>query len=300
MVPGPGRGPAAPETATACDAPSLSREDPMSRRPIPIAAALACSLALACAAEGPPAGDEGVRLVEGSRAPAPEPAPTLALEAPEPGAAVEGDSLAARLTLEGFALAEPTPGAEARGLAKSSRGQHVHFIVDERPYRAIYDLGGPVSVDLSDLEPGLHLLRAFPSRQWHESVKTEGAFARSWFLVGDTAAAADFDPDAPALTYSRPKGSYAGADADSVMVDFYLANAELGPGQGQHRVRLTVDDTLDWELVRWAPHYVLGLDEGPHTFRLELLAPDGSVVPGDHNATEREIVVEAGGGQDGG
>lgn len=271
----------------------------MSRGPRALAVLLAAAVTAACAGEGPPAEDDGVRLVEGSRSTPAFAEADLSFEAPERGATA-GDSLAARLSLEGFALAEPTPGAETRGLAMSDRGQHVHFIVDERPYRAIYDLGGPVSVDLSDLEPGLHLLRAFPSRQWHESVKTEGAFARSWFLVGDTAAAADFDPDAPALTYSRPKGSYAGADADSVMVDFYVTNAELGAGEGQHRVRLTVDDTLDWELVRWAPHYVLGLDEGPHTFRLELLAPDGSVVPGDHSATEREIVVEAGGGQDGG
>lgn len=272
----------------------------MPRRMRTLAVLLCSAFALACAGEGPPDGDDGVRLVEGSRAAAPDPAPTLTFEAPEPGAVVEGDSLAASLVLENFVLARPTPGAEARGLAMSDRGQHVHFIVDDGPYRAVYDLSGPVTVDLGDLEPGVHLLRAFPSRQWHESVKTEGAFARTWFFVRDSTGGEAFDPGAPALTYSRPKGTYVGPDADSLMVDFYVANAEIGPGQDQHRVRLTVDDTLDWELVRWAPHYVLGLGQGNHTFRLELLAPDGSVVPGDHNATEREIVVESGGGSEGG
>ena len=263
----------------------------MQRGPGTLAVLLVSALAAACAGEGPPADDAGVRLVEGSRSTPAFPEAALSFEAPERGAAVSGDTLAARLRLEGFPLAEPTPGFGDRGLALSDRGQHVHFILDDRPYRALYDLSGPVEVAAEELEPGIHLLRAFASRQWHESVKSDGAFAFTWFRVGDTAAA-EFDPEAPMLTYSRPKGTYVGADADSVMVDFYLTNAELGTGEGSHAVRLTVDDTLDWELTEWAPHYVLGLDEGTHTFRLELLAPDGSVVPGDHNATEREIVVE--------
>ncbi len=268
----------------------------MSRGPRALAVLLAAAVTAACAGEGPPAEDDGVRLVEGSRSTPAFAEADLSFEAPERGATA-GDSLAARLSLEGFALAEPTPGAETRGLAMSDRGQHVHFIVDDRPYRALYDLGAPVTVDLSGLEPGVHLLRAFASRQWHESVKSDGAFALTWFRVGDTAAAEGaFDPEAPMLTYSRPKGTYAGPAADSVMVDFYVSNAELGSGEGSHRVRLTVDDTLDWELTEWAPHYVLGLDEGSHTFRLELLAPDGTVVSGDHNATERTIEIERPGG----
>lgn len=266
----------------------------MPRRSATLAVLLAAALAAACAGEGPPA-DDGVRLVEGERSTPGFPEASLAFEAPERGATAGGDSLAARLSLEGFELGAATPGAEARGIAMSDGGQHVHFIVDEQPYRALYDLSGPVTVDLSGLEPGRHLLRAFASRQWHESVKSGDAFALTWFVVGDSAAG-DFDPEAPMLTYSRPKGTYAGAAADSVMVDFWVANAGLGTGQGSHSVRLTVDDSLEWELTEWAPHYVLGLDEGAHTFRLELLGPDGSPVPGDHNDTEREIVVERPGG----
>ena len=31
----------------------------------------------------------------------------------------------------------------------------------------------------------------------------------------------------PLLTYSRPKGDYKGADADAIMIDFWLMNAKL-------------------------------------------------------------------------
>jgi hypothetical protein len=107
--------------------------------------------------------------------------------------------------------------------------------------------------------------------------------------VENTISGATNDPGAALLTYSRPKGTYEGADADSVMVDFYLTNVELGPDA--HSVRLTVDDSLSFSITDWAPHYVLGLPDGEHTFRLELLDPAGTLVPGPFNSTERVITV---------
>ncbi len=261
--------------------------------------AAAALLATACGEA-----EDRVRLVEGERADGEVGDVNLSFQSPVPGTIAADGSLGARLALRGFRLGEPTPGAEERGLALSDRGQHVHFILDDEPYRAIYDLGSRVRVE--DAEPGFHLLRAFPSRQWHESVKADGAFATTWFFVPDTAADADsltsreppFDLDGPMLTYSRPKGEYAGPDADRIMVDFYLSNVALGTGPSDHRVRLTVDDTLSWDLTTWAPHFLEGLPTGSHTVRLELLAPDSTVVEGPFNATERTITVrrEADGG----
>lgn len=261
----------------------------MVRRVRALAPALLAAFLLACG--GQTETDREVELVEGSPSEPGFPEASLQIETPEPGASYEEGTVEARLSLEGFELGASTPGLEDRGLAFSENGQHVHFIVDNEPYRALYDLGDPVEV--SGLDPGRHVLRAFASRQWHESVKSDGAFAATWFTVGDDGEVEAWDPEAPLLTYSRPKGTYAGADADSVMVDFYLSNAEIGPGDDQHSVRLTVDDSLSWTLTEWAPHYVLGLDEGDHTFRLELLAPDGTVVPGPFNSTERVITVES-------
>lgn len=256
------------------------------------AACLAAAILAGCAGDRGDASE--VQLVEGTRSEARFPDARLQFDAPEPGTAVDTGAVQARLSLEGFPLAEPTEGVEQRGLAFSEKGQHVHFIVDDEPYRALYSLEG--SVEVSGLEPGLHVLRAFPSRSWHESVKSEGAFASTWFTVGDTAAAESWDPGAPRLTYSRPKGSYSGSAADSIMVDFYLTNVRIGAGQDQHKVRLTVDDSLMWTLTRWAPHYVVGLPSGEHSFELELVQPDGSLVPGRFNATERVISVESAAG----
>lgn len=268
----------------------------MARRPMAVEALLAATfLAVACGGGA----EERVRLVEGDRSAAPDQPVRLSFQAPVPGTLAPDGSLGARLALTGFPLGQPTPGADERGLALSEDGQHVHFIVDNEPYRAVYDASKRVRVEV--VEPGLHLLRAFPSRQWHESVKSEDAFAATWFYVPSDDAAADtartpepaYDPEAPLLTYSRPKGTYVGSDADSVMVDFYLTNVEIGPEPGLHRVRLTVDDTLSWDLTRWVPHFLLGLGEGEHTVELDLIAPDSTVVEGPYGSAERTIRVRA-------
>jgi hypothetical protein len=46
-------------------------------------------------------------------------------------------------------------------------GPHLHLILDNQPYIAVYDVNQPVV--LSDLSPGTHTLRVFASRPWHES-----------------------------------------------------------------------------------------------------------------------------------
>src|SRR5690606_16954891 len=49
------------------------------------------------------------------------------------------------------------------------------------------------------------------------------------------------DDKLPLLTYSRPKGEYKGADADPIMIDFWLIGGQLTGDGGQYRVRYSVD-----------------------------------------------------------
>ena len=45
--------------------------------------------------------------------------------------------------------------------------------------------------------------------------------------------ACNVDGAKPILTYSRPKGEYKGADADAIMIDFWLSNAKLQGDGGE-------------------------------------------------------------------
>jgi len=103
--------------------------------------------------------------------------------------------------------------------------------------------------------------------------------------------ASDVDPKKPLLTYSRPKGEYKGADADAIMIDFWLINASL-QANGDYRVRYSVDNGEPKFIDKWEPIWLTGWTSGKHTIKLELIDKDNNVVTnGDYNSTTREITI---------
>jgi hypothetical protein len=100
------------------------------------------------------------------------------------------------------------------------------------------------------------------------------------------------DATKPLLTYSRPKGEYKGADADAIMIDFWLLNAKLQGDGGEYRVRYSVDGGEAKFLDKWAPIWLSGWSNGKHSVKVELVDKAGNVVDnGGYNSTTREITV---------
>ncbi|MET0649701.1 MAG: hypothetical protein ABW208_24065 [Pyrinomonadaceae bacterium] len=96
----------------------------------------------------------------------------------------------------------------------------------------------------------------------------------------------------PLLTYSRPKGEYKGADADPIMIDFWLSNAKLQGDGGEYRVRYSVDGAAPQFIDKWEPIWLAGWTAGKHTVKLELVDKAGNVVDnGGYNSTSRDITV---------
>jgi hypothetical protein len=104
--------------------------------------------------------------------------------------------------------------------------------------------------------------------------------------------AGDLDLTKPLLTYSRPKGEYTGADADPIMIDFWLRNAKLQGEGGDYRVRYTVDGGTPGFIDSWNPIWLAGWMSGKHTVKLELVDKSGQPVEnGGYNSTMREINI---------
>lgn len=205
---------------------------------------------------------------------------------PGPDEVVTGDSIMVTTRLAGVELKAPTPGEGANDLAYSKDGQHIHVIIDDKPYMAMYD----ETFSIGPLDPGPHTLRAFPSRSWHESIKTPGVFVAHTFYVGQKSGDPVLDPSKPLLTYSRPKGEYVGQDARKVMIDFYLSNCELGADK--YKVIASIDGNVMDTLTEWVPYYIEGLKEGDHTVGLKLIGPDGNAVEnGPFNDAEQKITI---------
>lgn len=239
--------------------------------------------AVACGGDG----NAGIEVVPLTPTPANRQDVAVAVLSPQPGALVP-NPVAVELVLAGFDLGVPTRGAERRGFRRVQGGQHLQLLVDDGPHRMVFDAAEPVL--LGDLVPGPHLIRVIPVLEWLESVKGPGSFEAVQFFVERETSELPLRPGAPLLTYLQPVGTYAGAAADSIVLDFHVRNVDLGPGR--YRVRLTIDGARVEDLRRMGPYALTGLAPGPHTIRLELRDGVGRVVPGPFKSAERTIVIE--------
>jgi hypothetical protein len=248
--------------------------------------------------------------------------PTLRIVAPANNATINGSTVEVKLDLSG-----DLKGYMPHKDPVTGKGNHIHVILDNQPYEAYYEVSAQ-PFELRNVAEGKHTLRVFPSRPWHESYKNDGAFQMVEFTVkggGDASKptttnsgekmanpakaqasatparegkdyspsqAGNVDLTKPLLTYSRPKGEYKGADADPIMIDFWLLNAKLQGDGGDYRVRYSVDNGETKFLDKWEPIWLSGWISGKHSVKLELVNKDGNVVDnGGYNSTTREITI---------
>ena len=173
-------------------------------------------------------------------------------------------------------------------------GPHLQVILDNQPYRAVYDVEQPIVFE--DLSPGTHTLRVFASRPWHESFKNEGAYAQTTFHIFAKTDDNTPAPSLPLLTYSSPKGSYG---AEPIMLDFYLTNAPLHLVAQENpedeiadwRIRVTVNGQ-SFLLDSWQPVYLKGFDRGQNWVQLEFLDEQGNKINNVFNNTVRLITYQ--------
>jgi hypothetical protein len=256
-------------------------------------------------------------------------APTIAVIEPKNNSTVNSSTVKVKLALSG-----DLKGYKPMKDMTTQMGNHIHVILDNQPYEAYYNLDR--EFELRDVTDGEHTLRFFPSRPWHESYKNDGAFQMVKFTVKNGGAdttkpvttnanqpmsnanvaptpegkamqpstAGAVDPKKPLLTYSRPKGEYKGADADAIMIDFWVSGGgvlledtteiqERLPAPGfPFRVRYSVDGGEAKFIDKWQPIWLSGWTNGKHTIKLELVDKAGNLVDnGGYNSTTREITV---------
>jgi len=210
----------------------------------------------------------------------------LQLNSPLDGAELPSGSVDFNFTVTNYELGVQTPDASDKPLANSADGQHIHLIVDNHPYSAHYE-----PEFQNEMEDGHHVVLAFLSRSYHESVKNPEAYSLIQVTVGD-AEGEDMDLTAPHMFYSRPKGSYSGADTEKLLLDFYLVNTDLS--EGGNNVRVTVNGDTEFTITEWKPYVLENLPMGENTIKLELLDNNGNLIDSPYNPVERTITLEDG------
>ncbi|MEL7002498.1 MAG: hypothetical protein AAFN93_07155 [Bacteroidota bacterium] len=199
------------------------------------------------------------------------------------GPIVPSGEIAFNFAVENYELGAQTADAATKGLANSGKGQHIHFIVDNGPYSAHYE-----PEFTKPLEDGHHVILAFLSRSYHESVKNPNAFTVSQLTVGD-AEAEEVDLSAPHMFYSRPKGTYEGDDTKKLLLDFYLVNTTISPDG--NKVKATINGQ-EFMIDEWVPHQIEGLPLGEVTVKLELMDANGELIDSPFNPVERSVTLK--------
>lgn len=200
-----------------------------------------------------------------------------------------GDSANITFTfkVDSFELGVQTPGADSLHIANSANGQHIHFIMDNGPYTALYKPIHEVTLPVGTE----HTLLAFLSRSYHESVKSSGAALLLKFKIDNKGQVkSEGFPDEPELFYSRPKGSYSGADTQKVLLDFYLWHANLGDSL---QVKATINDT-SFMINHWQPYYIENAPTGELNIKLQLQNKNGLPINSEFNSAERHATLEPG------
>jgi hypothetical protein len=211
--------------------------------------------------------------------------PNVAILSPQPDEVLPDNTVTVRLQVKDLPIFKNS---------ELDLGSHLHVILDNQPYIAVYDLNQPLV--FPDLPPGTHTLRVFASRPWGESFKNETAYAQTTFHIFTKTQDNNPDSAQPLLTYSSPQGSYG---AQPILLDFYLTNAPL------HLVAQEKpdDDIADWRIRctingnsfivdRWQPLYLKGFKPGKNWVQLEFLDEQGNTVKNVFNNTVRLITYE--------
>jgi len=202
---------------------------------------------------------------------------------------------------------EGTPPCAIDPLGGRGGGQHLYLIIDNDQSYKIY--GTPQAIVLEDPSEGEHIVRAFLSRSWEESMKgpTEDEhFSIRRFYYNSTPSGGGIDRTVPLLSCNAPLGPEHDGPYkfDHVMVDFFVMFGEPGNDCGVH---VTLKDNQGAVLAQntltgWEPHCIKGLPEPEaesiDIYHLTLRMVDGDGQPlqrmmrgSDMNTIEREFHV---------
>ncbi len=247
---------------------------------------------------------KGIQVVPVAPTPDPNEVETRILY-PRKGELRTSTPIKGQIRVDGIALGVDTEQPRKKEIWNDPDGQSIHIFIDNQPYFEVNEAFIDALDDIEEyfdqtadfeipfkLQPGMHVIRAFPVRSYNESVKSDRAFAASIFYYQEKKDNPHIDLSMPYLTYNEPQGEYDynKKGQQPILLDFYLTNCDLS--RDGYKVRLTIDNDNQRIITSWQPYYIYGLKKGMHRIRLELLDPQNNYVSGLFNDITRTIVIK--------
>lgn len=216
--------------------------------------------------------------------------PGAKLEIAKVTATTTGDSAKVNFDflVSNYELKNQTLDAANKQCNNSDKGQHIHFILDNNPYVALYEPKHEVTL-AKNTE---HYLLAFLSRSYHESIKDKDAAVLYHFKIDENGKLQKLDaPNTPMVFYSRPKGSYLGKDTENILFDFYVWGATLG---ADYKVKADIHTgNMDTTMMvdNWKAMFLHHLQMGESTIKLTIVDKSGNKVEGPETEVSRSFTL---------
>lgn len=213
---------------------------------------------------------------------------TLTQELSAGSADLDSNKFGLNFTATNYEFGKQSDLTGLKTCANAAKGQHVHVIVDNEPYTAVYTKAGKLKAS----NDGQHTVLSFLSRSYHESIKNKNAYVLSSVITGKSRYLARYaapDLTSPMLFFSRPKGEYIGAETDAVLLDFYVVNCDLS--KDGYKVKAVINGT-EFIITKWCGYFMEGLPIGENTIKLTLLDKNNKLVESPFNEVERKFTLK--------
>ncbi|MFK7934000.1 MAG: hypothetical protein AB8G22_10870 [Saprospiraceae bacterium] len=187
--------------------------------------------------------------------------------------------------IQNFNLGTKTPDADEQIFPNNAElGQHVTVFIDGKE---IGKTNTPIIA--YNLNDGKYVLTAVLTKSYNETLKNEEASFTRRIIVRDGGIFAHSDSRPEMVVYHQPSGTYSGAAAKKIPLDFYLFNADI---KGAYRILLDINNGKDqFYLSGWQPYYLEGLPAGENTVKLYLVYTNGEVVNVPINVVQETFTV---------
>jgi hypothetical protein len=215
---------------------------------------------------------------------------TIAVSARAEKAGKDSAKVSFVFDVKNYELKMQTSDNSSKQCNNSAQGQHIHFILDNQPYKALYDPKNEITL-ANNTE---HYLMAFLSRSYHESVKSKGAAVVYHFSIDAKGNLKKLDePKTPMLFYSRPKGDYIGNDTTNLLLDYYVWNCQLGADSFKVKAEISNENKPTQQLTatldKWEPKFIQNLGSGKCKVTLTLVDKTGKEVDGPLTTVSRNF-----------
>ncbi len=186
---------------------------------------------------------------------------------------------------ENFKMYERTKDSLYKTLENSKDGQHIHLIINNKPFEPVFKKDYRVR---DSLAPGNYVALSVLSTSYNAMVKSPNAYKISQFQIGNGSYEKVDLKEGEHLFLNSPRTTHSLSNSKNILLDFYLINSTLS--ETGNYIKLVIDKK-EFKITAWKAYLIKGLKEGQHKISLELFNKDNYPIQGPFNKIERIVTV---------